>query len=138
MPYLDQALKWFCSQPISLTLLYKLTRGSGLVKMTYLDSDSTTNTLVAANRPELLKGSSSVNGRLVVAGSLENVVCAAVRVDGTLDLSSRRRVVGSVGLNNVVFDERVAGPSVQGDVRIDVLCVPGTAVSERLGGTRVP
>lgn len=58
-----------------------------------LDSDSTTDTLASPNRPELLEGSSAVDRRLVGAGSLEDVVCTAVRGDGALLLSSRRGVV---------------------------------------------
>ena len=78
-----------------------------------LDSNSTANTLASPDRPELLEGSSTIDGGLVGASSLENVVCAAVRSDGTLLLSSRRGVVGAVGLDDVVLNQRVARPSVQ-------------------------
>lgn len=105
--------------------------------MTYLDGNGATDTLGTADGPELLKGSSTVDGWLVVTGSLENVVCAAVRVDGALLLSSRRGVVGAVGLDNVVLDERVAGPAIQRNVRVYVLRVPGTAVGHGLGSTGV-
>lgn len=105
--------------------------------MTYLDGNGAANTLGTANRPELLEGGSTVNGWLVVTGRLENVVCAAVRVDGTLLLSSRRGVVGAVSLDNVVLDERVAGPAIQRNVRVNVLRIPGTAVCHGLGSAGV-
>ena len=104
----------------------------------YLDSDGAANSLAGADGPELLEGLGTVDGRLVVAGSLEDVVGAAVRLDLTLLLSSRSRVVGAVSLNNVVLDKGVAGPSVERDVRVDILGVPGTAVGDYTGGSRVP
>lgn len=97
-----------------------------------LDSDGTTNALASPNRPVLLEGSSAVNGRLVGAGGLEDVVCATVRGDGTLLLSSRRGVVRAVGLDDVVLDERVASPSVKRDVGVYIGGVPGARVLDYL------
>lgn len=44
----------------------------------YLDSDGTANSLAGADGPELLEGLGTVDRRLIVAGSLEDVVGAAV------------------------------------------------------------
>lgn len=88
------------------------------------DINGSTDTLLLPNRPELLEGRCSVNTGLVGAGGLEDIVGAAVDGDGTLLLSSRGGVVGAVGLDDVVLDQGVAGPAVQGDVRVDILGVP--------------
>ena len=97
-----------------------------------LDGDGTTDALASPDRPVLLESSSAVNGRLVGAGGLEDVVCATVSGNGTLLLSSRRGVVRAVGLDDVVLDERVASPSVKRDVGVYVGSVPGTRVLDHL------
>ena len=102
-----------------------------------LNGDGAADTLLTADGPELLEGSGAVDGGLVVACGLQNVVCAIVDCDGALDLSSRRRVIGAIGFDNVVLDKRVAGPAVHGNVRVNILSVPGTAVREGLGSARV-
>lgn len=108
------------------------------LESTYLDSNATTNALITAHTPKLLERSRAINRRLVRASSLKDVVCAAVGLDGTLLLSSRRGVVGSVGFDNVVLDERVAGPAVERNVRVYVLGVPGAAVLYDALGAGVP
>ena len=90
------------------------------LEFTYLDSNATTNALIPPHTPKLLESSRAIDGRLVGTRSLQDVVCAAVRLDGTLLLSSRRGVVGAIGLNDVVLDERVAGPAVERNVRVYV------------------
>lgn len=57
--------------------------------ITYLDCDGTADALLTADGPELLECSGVVDGGLVVAGGLQDIVCAIVDCDGTLDLSSR-------------------------------------------------
>jgi hypothetical protein len=85
-----------------------------------LQVDRTAGALVLANRPVLLKGRGAVNGWLVGTSALGNLVRGAVRGDGTLVLRLRGRVVGTEVLNDVVLDERVAGPAVDGKVRVAV------------------
>ena len=95
-----------------------------------LDRNRTTNALALSHRPELLECSSSIDRRLVGSGSLQNVVCASVRGDGALLLSSRSGVVAAVGLDDVVLDQRVACPAVERDVGVDACSVPGTGVGD--------
>jgi hypothetical protein len=85
------------------------------VKMV-LDRNRASDALASPHTPELLERRRPINRRLVGAGRLEDVVSAAVGLDGALLLSSRGGVVGTVGLDDVVFDERVACPAVEGDV----------------------
>jgi len=94
-----------------------------------LDVNRAANALLLPDGPELLEGRRAVDTGLVSAGGLQDVVCTAVGGDGALFLSSRARVVGAVGLDNVVFNERVAGPAVERDVAVDVGGVPGAGVS---------
>lgn len=82
--------------------------------------DRSAGSLLLANGPELLEGLSTVDGRLVDTGALEDVVVAAVDVDGALAGGAGRGVVGTEVLDDVVFDERVAGPSVDREVRVAV------------------
>lgn len=85
-----------------------------------LHVDGAGRALVLTNRPVLLKGPGAVDGRLVGAGGLGNLVRGAVRGDGALVLRLRRRVVRAKVLDDVVLDERVAGPAVDGEVRVAV------------------
>lgn len=78
--------------------------------------DGASGTLVATNGPELLEGASSVDRRLVGAGGDGKIVDGAVDGDATLVLSTRRRVVGAEVFNDVVLNERVAGPAVDGEI----------------------
>jgi hypothetical protein len=93
--------------------------------------------LVLTNRPILLKGPGAINGWLVGAGRLSDLVGRAVRGDGTLVLGLRRGVVGTEVLNDVVLDERVAGPTVDGKVGVAVVVV-GTGVGDGTGSSWVP
>jgi hypothetical protein len=93
-----------------------------------LNGNGTPNTLASPHTPELLERRRSVDGRLVGAGGLEDVVGAAVRGDRALLLSSRGGVVGAVGLDDVVFDERVACPAVERDIGVYTACIPGAVV----------
>lgn len=81
-------------------------------------SDGTTGALLLADRPVLVEGLGAVDGRLVVAGSLVDVVGGAVGGDGAETLGARRRVVGAKVLDDVVLDKRVAGPAVDGQVAV--------------------
>jgi hypothetical protein len=97
-----------------------------------LHVDASAGALVLANRPVLLKGRGAVNGRLVGAGALRNLVRGAVGGDGALVLRLRRRVVRAEVLDNVVLDERVAGPAVDGEVGVTVGVV-GARVGDGAG-----
>ena len=94
------------------------------------DIDTATNAVVLANRPVLLKGRGAVNRGLVGAGALGNLVGATVDGDGALVLRLRGRVVRAEVLDDVVLDERVAGPAVNGEVGVAVGVV-GAGVSDR-------
>lgn len=95
-------------------------------------SDSTTNTLLRPDRPVLRESLGAVDGRLVDAGAGVDVVSAAVGVDGALELQVAAGVVGSVGVEDVVLDQRVAGPAVHAEVCI-TLGREGAAVLDRSG-----
>jgi hypothetical protein len=102
-----------------------------------LHVDRTAGALVLTNRPVLLKGRGAIDGRLVGTSSLGNLVRRAISGDGALVLGVGRRVVGAEVLNDVVLDERVAGPAVDGEVRVAVGAV-GTRVGDGTGRSRVP
>jgi len=61
--------------------------------------------LGVADGPELLEGLRAVNRRLIVAGSLEDIVVGTVAVDGTFPLGSGGGIVRAVRLDDVVLDE---------------------------------
>lgn len=102
-----------------------------------LHVDRTAGALVLANRPVLLKGRGAVNRRLVGTSCLRNLVRAAVNGDGALVLGIRRRVVGTKVLNDVVLNERAAGPAVDGEVAVAVGVV-GTGVCDGTSRTGIP
>jgi hypothetical protein len=78
--------------------------------------DDAADALLAADRPVLVKGGGALDGRLVDAARLVDVVGAAVVIDGAEPAGARRRVVRAVRLDDVVLDERVGSPAVQGEV----------------------
>jgi hypothetical protein len=102
-----------------------------------LHVDRSAGALVLTNRPVLLKGRGAIDRRLVGTGSLRNLVVAAVNVDRTLVLGVGRRVVGTKVLNDIVLDERVAGPAVDGKVRVAVGAVVAR-VGDGTGRSGVP
>src|SRR5690606_19401064 len=75
--------------------------------------------------------------RLLGTGGDQNLIGATVSGDGTTPAGTARGVVGAVVLNDVVLDERVLGPTVDGKVRVAVGLV-GTRVGDGPGSTRVP
>ena len=78
--------------------------------------DGAADTLDPADRPVLVKGRSALDGRLVDALGLVDVIGAAIVLDGAELLRSRRGIVRAVRLDDVVLDQRVLGPAVQGEV----------------------
>jgi hypothetical protein len=103
-----------------------------------LNRDGSANTLLLPHRPVLLKGRGTINRRLVGTGRLQDIIGATISSDAALLLCSRAGVVAAVCLDDVVLDERVARPSVQGDVAVDVGGVPRAVVSHGLAASRVP
>jgi hypothetical protein len=101
-----------------------------------LHVDRTAGALVLANGPVLLKGLCAVDGGLVGASALGNLVRGAVGGDGTLVLRLRGRVVRAEVLDDVVLDQRVAGPAVDGKVGVaaGVVCA---GVGDGAGGMLV-
>lgn len=59
-----------------------------------------------------------MDGRCVDTLGAVNVVCSAIGIDGADMLRSSGGVVVAKVVADVVFDERVGSPSVQGKVRI--------------------
>ena len=100
-----------------------------LGELTYviLHGDRAADTLLSTNGPVLLESASTVDGRLVGAGRDIEVVGTAVSVDTALVLGPVARVVGAIRFDDIVLDERVAGPAVDGEVPV-ATGVEGTAV----------
>jgi hypothetical protein len=83
-----------------------------------LHSDGAANTLLGADRPVLVESLRAVDGRLVVAGRLVQVVGTSISVDSTSVLSSAGWVVRAVRLNNVVLNEWVASPAIDSKIAV--------------------
>lgn len=73
-----------------------------------------------ANRPVLLECSSALNGRRIGSGSLVDIVCGAVRLNSAFQSSTCRRVICAEALDDVVLDQRIGGPAVDGEVAVPV------------------
>lgn len=78
--------------------------------------DAAADALGAADGPVLVERRRAEDRGLVGAARLVDVVGAAVVVDGAEALRARRGVVRAVGLDDVVLDEGVGGPAVEGEV----------------------
>jgi hypothetical protein len=76
------------------------------------------DTLGLANGPVLLESPGTIDGGLIGAGRDVDVVVATVGSDAALVRCARAGVVGPVAFDHVVFDERVAGPAVDGEVAV--------------------
>jgi hypothetical protein len=76
------------------------------------------DTLGLANGPVLLESPGTIDGGLIGAGRDVDVVVATVGSDAALVRGARAGVVGPVAFDHVVFDERVAGPAVDGEVAV--------------------
>lgn len=89
-------------------------------KETYvvLHGDAATDALLGADGPVLLEGAGTVDGRLVGASGNIEVVGTAVGGDAALVLGPAAGVVGAVRLNDVVLDEGVASPAIDGKVAV--------------------
>jgi hypothetical protein len=76
------------------------------------------DTLGGTNGPVLLKGFRAINGRLVVTRGNIDVVGSSISVERSLVLCTWAWVIGSVGFDNVVFYEGIAGPAVDGEIAV--------------------
>lgn len=99
-----------------------------------LHVDSAAAALVATDSPVLVEGLGAVDGGLVVARGLVEIVGVAVVVDGAFVLASRAGVVSAVVLDDldivsekcgigegcayVVLNERAASPAVDAEVAV--------------------
>ena len=82
------------------------------------ERDGAAGALVLAHGEVLVERSSSLDGWGVGAGSFVNIVHTAIGSDSAKVGASRARVVGTVGLNNVVLNKGVRGPPIQSDQAI--------------------
>lgn len=82
--------------------------------------NSAANTLALANGPVLVEGSGALDRWGVDTGVLVDLVGAAIGVNGALVGATSRGVVVAEGLNDVVLDEGVGGPTVDGEVAATV------------------
>lgn len=94
-----------------------------------LGGDGTASTLAGTNGPVLLEGSSSLHGRLVYTGGLEDLVGGTVGGDAADFGGGGGGIVGTEVLDDVVFNEGVGGPTVDGEVGVSVGFV-GSAVGD--------
>ena len=99
--------------------------------------DRAAGTLVAADRPVLLESAGTLNGGSVGAGAGVDVVDGAVDVDLSLLGGARRGVVGSKVLDDVVLDQRVAGPAVDGEVAVAVGLVGARVLDSSRAGVSI-
>jgi len=88
--------------------------------------------VVLADGPILVKRRRPIDRRLIDSLSAIKVVGRPIGGDGTDERSARARVVGTKGLDDVVLDERVTSPSVDGEVTVSV----GPVVCSIGNGTR--
>jgi hypothetical protein len=100
-------------------------------------SDGTRRALVLANAPVLVEGSGTRDGGLVGADALVDIVNGAVGGDGAHVLETAAGVVGAVGLEDVVLDEGVLAPAVDGEVGVTLGRV-GTLEVDFAGSTLGP
>ncbi len=91
--------------------------------------DAATGTLVLADRPVLVEGRGALDRRLVDTLGTVDIVGRAVGGDAAELGGARRGVVRAEVLNDVVLDQGVLGPAVDGKVRVAVRAV-GTAVGD--------
>lgn len=89
--------------------------------------DGSTGALGLADGPVLVEGRGTDDGRRVYALGLVDVVCSSVGGDGALPRGTGGRVISAEVFDDVVLDERVGGPAVDGEVTVAVGVV-GTTV----------
>lgn len=82
--------------------------------------DGAAGALVLADRPVLVESLDAVDARCVVTSALAESIGATVALHGTQVGGIRGGIVGAEVLNDVVLDERVAGPTVNREVTVAV------------------
>jgi len=92
----------------------------------------TTDLLLSANRPELLKSTSSLNGWLVDAGASINVVRTAVRLYRATLLSLTGGIVRAVRFDDIVFYQGIASPAIESKITVS-LWLEGARVTDGPG-----
>ena len=102
--------------------------GCPLVEMG-LDVDGSAGALAAADTPVLLEGLGALDGRLVDTPALGDLVVASIDSERTLVSGLGRRIVVAEALNDVVLDQGVGGPAIDGEVGVAVWLV-GTRVCD--------
>lgn len=83
-----------------------------------LHVDRASDAIGGAHRPVLLEGPCAIDRGRVVASRDVDVVGTAVSVDTAPVLGSAAGVVCPIGLNDIVLDEGVACPAVDGKVAV--------------------
>jgi hypothetical protein len=84
--------------------------------------------VLTTNSPELLERPRALDRRLVRPSRLQDVVHPTVRVHRADLLRTRRWVVRPERLDDVVLDQRVLRPAVDGEVAVAVWLVVGVEV----------
>lgn len=82
--------------------------------------DSSPSAFVLADRPVLVESSSAYDRRLIRTDRGVDVVNRAVTRDGAFVCCTRAGVIGPKVFNNVIFDERARGPTINREVRITI------------------
>jgi hypothetical protein len=100
-------------------------------------SNSSGGSLAGTHGPVLLEGRGTEDRRLVGTGGGEDVVGGAVAGDTADLLGGARWVVGAEVFDDVVLDEGVGGPAVDGKVGVSVWLV-GTGVVDVASRSWVP
>lgn len=85
-----------------------------------LRRNSAANTVRSPDRPVLSKSLRTVDGRCIDTSGGVDIVGAAVGLNGALELPTARGVVRAKGLHNVVLHERIASPSIDGEVAVAI------------------
>ncbi len=101
------------------------------------DVDGARGAVVLADGPELVKGGRADDGGLVDTLGLGDGVAAAVDGDGAELAGLRRGVVVAERLDDVVLDQRVLGPPVDGQVAV-ALGAEGAREVDGAGRAGVP
>jgi len=99
--------------------------------------DRSAAALGAAHRPVLVEGRSPNDGWLVDALGLVDIVYRSVGGDGAFGRGAGGGVIGAKVLDDVVLDERIGRPTVDGKVTVAARC-EGTAEVDRPSGTGIP
>ena len=99
--------------------------------------DRARGAVVLADRPELVKGAGALDGRLVDAAGLGDGIGAAILGDGAELGGLRRGIVVAERLDDVVLDQRVLGPPVDGQIAV-ALRVEGAREVDGAGRAGLP